>query len=151
MPACGLCMAAYKKAVLVVKTVCLHKSFPKLHPFLSLSVILSHSFFQSPSPSLNLSETQNLSCSLCEDGNPDSCAFLESLSNNSIVFLYKAHAIALTLTLSLTQTDVIKRLFICSQNPACLPTTILWFCQAGFPPISEAAREKLYSNSCFNN
>lgn len=43
MPACGLCMPAYKKAALVVKTVC-HKSFSKLNPdlifvshFLSLS------------------------------------------------------------------------------------------------------------------
>lgn len=61
-------------------------------------------------------------------------AFHDSKYNNSIVFLYKAHAIALmlTVTLSLTQTDVIKRHFICSQNPACLPTTILWFSQAVF-------------------
>lgn len=78
----------------------------------------------------------------------DSRSSCDSLSNNSIVFLYKAHAIALTLTvtLSLTQTDVIKRLFICSQNPACLPATILWF----FPPFTEAGGEKLYSYSCFN-
>lgn len=63
MPACGRCMAAYKKAALVVKTVCLHKSFTNLHPF--LFVLLSHSFSQSSSPPLNLLETQNLFCSLC--------------------------------------------------------------------------------------
>lgn len=79
----------------------------------------------------------------------DSRSPCDSLSYNSMVFLYKAHAVALTLTvtLSLTQTDVIKRLFIRSQNPACLPATILWF----LPPIAEAGGEKLYSYSCFNN
>lgn len=35
MPTCGLCMTANKKAALVVKTVCLRKSFSKLRPFLS--------------------------------------------------------------------------------------------------------------------
>lgn len=51
MPACGLCMAAYKKAALVVKSVCLHKSFSKLHPFLSFC--LTFSFFLS----ISLSES----------------------------------------------------------------------------------------------
>lgn len=73
MPACGLCMAAYKKAALVVKTVCLHKSFSKLHPLLP-SVLLSLSFFLLLSPSLNLSET----LSLCKDRNLDSCSFPDS-------------------------------------------------------------------------
>lgn len=50
MPDCGLCMTAYKKAALLVKSVCLHKSFSKLHPFLSQSVL------QSLCPSVNLSE-----------------------------------------------------------------------------------------------
>lgn len=41
MPACGLCMTANKKAALVVKTVCLHKSFSKLRPFLSFCFTFS--------------------------------------------------------------------------------------------------------------
>lgn len=58
------------------------------------------------------------------------------------MFLLKAHAIALTLTvtLSLTQTDVIKRLFIRSLNPARLPTTKLWLLQFSLP--SETLEEK---------
>lgn len=144
MPACGLCMAADKKAALVVKTVCLHKSFSKLRPLPSFC--RTFSFIHSPSPSLRVfplvrMEIQILALSLIPT------------SNKSIAFLYKAHAIALTLTvtLSLTQTDVIKRLFICSQNPACLPTTILWFCHAGSPSHQRGWRGKLYSYSCFNN
>lgn len=58
------------------------------------------------------------------------------------MFLLKAHAIALTLTvtLSLTQTDVIKRLFIRFLNPARLPTTKLWLPQFSLP--SETLEEK---------
>lgn len=56
MPACGLCKAAYKKAALVVKRVCLHKSFSILHPLLSFcftfSILLSIT-------SSSLSETLN--------------------------------------------------------------------------------------------
>lgn len=79
-------------------------------------------------------------------------AFHDSKSNNSIVFLYKAHAIALmlTITLSLNQTDVIKRHFICSQNPACLPQ-YCGFLMPFFPAGRDAGREKLYSYSCSNN
>lgn len=136
MPGCGLCMAAYKKAALVVKTVCLHKSFSKPHPSFSLSFSLFTYLRIRPW----LKSLRIPSCSLRKDGNPYSRSFTDSICN---VFLYKAHAIAwtLTVTLSLTQTDVIKRLFICSQNPACLPTTILWFCRAASPSHRETLGE----------
>lgn len=45
--------------------------------------------------------------------------------------------------LNSNQTEVIKRFFIRSQNPACLSTTVLWFGQGTFfPPIREAEKNK---------
>ncbi len=104
-----------------------------------------HSFFQSVSPSLNLSTKLWIFLVVCVIMDIQNLSFLNFISYNSMAFLYKAHAIALTLTvtLSLTQTDVIKRFFICFQNPACLPTTILWFCQASSP-----SHQRLEEENC---
>lgn len=108
MHACGCCMSADMKAALVVTTICLHTSFSILPvPFhLTFSSFLSYSCC--------LLRSQILS-------------YLDYKLNNSISFWDKAHATAriLALTLSLTQTDVIKILFISSQKPACHNTVVL--------------------------
>lgn len=71
-------------------------------------------------------------------------SFRSVISDTSIVFLLVSlYSVILTWILSLTQTDVIKRLFICSQKPACLPATTLWLCPAALLPAQK-------SNSLFN-
>lgn len=128
-----------KKAALVVKNLSLS---PNFIPFSFLS--LTFWFFSFNHHHCHWTSWKaDLSHHLSEEGNPDLLSYPDSSCNNSIVFLHKAHAIAVTLTvtLSLTQTDVIKRSFICSPNPTRLTTTKLWFHQFSLP--SQWLEEKI--------
>lgn len=82
----------------------------------------------------------------------------DPISDSSMEHLLKAQALVLTLTLTLglTQTDIIKRLFMRSPNPGCLPATILRFCQARIKlrPTGKARRgekTQLLTNNKINH
>lgn len=113
MLACGLCMAAYKKGSSGSKNWMSAGVF-RVHPFSSVTF----SVFQSPS--LHLPQTFRQP----SKGQKSRFLFFSwscKQQSNGVSLKSRGY---LTLTPSVTQTDVIKRLFIRSENPACLPVVL---------------------------